>query len=377
MKGWKHITYEQRKIINSCLSKNFKLCEIAELLQMDPTSISKEIKRNRILTYKTNHIENKMCRKVLKYPFVCNGCPFRYTTCEMSKYRYEATAADSKAKSILKEKRRGLNVDEETFKRIDELLVIGHKNKESIYQTVAAHKDEISLSVPTIYRYISAGIMTIKKIDLPYAVTYKKRKKSIKEYAYKNNNIDRNDRNYVNFLVYKRKHPGEFITEMDFLGAIKSDKKSILVITIRELHFPILYIIENKNQDKIKDFFDMLEKKLGDSFSTVFPCILTDRDPCFANYQKIEMSCFDDSVFRTRLFFCDAFTSSQKSSVENINHQLRKYFPKGESIDNFTQKEIKEINLLILNSCLASLGGSAPKEAFIAVFGKTIFEKLF
>ena len=47
MKG-EHLIFDQRKIINSCLSQNKKLCEIAVLLDMDPTSVSKEIKRNRI-----------------------------------------------------------------------------------------------------------------------------------------------------------------------------------------------------------------------------------------------------------------------------------------------------------------------------------------
>ena len=47
MKG-EHLNFDQRKIINSCFSQNKKLCEIAALLDMDPTSVSKEIKRNRI-----------------------------------------------------------------------------------------------------------------------------------------------------------------------------------------------------------------------------------------------------------------------------------------------------------------------------------------
>ena len=47
MKDWKHLTLEQRKVISNGISHNYKLKEIAETLGFDPTSISKEVKRNR------------------------------------------------------------------------------------------------------------------------------------------------------------------------------------------------------------------------------------------------------------------------------------------------------------------------------------------
>ena len=48
MKEWKHLTFEQRKTISSGISHKYKLKEIGESLLVDPTSISKEVKRNRI-----------------------------------------------------------------------------------------------------------------------------------------------------------------------------------------------------------------------------------------------------------------------------------------------------------------------------------------
>jgi len=46
---WKHFNHDQRKLISSMLSKKTKYVEIAQLLAVDPTSTSKEIKRNRTL----------------------------------------------------------------------------------------------------------------------------------------------------------------------------------------------------------------------------------------------------------------------------------------------------------------------------------------
>ena len=48
MKKWKHLNFEQRKTITSGIAHNYKLKDIADLIHFDPTSISKEVKRNRI-----------------------------------------------------------------------------------------------------------------------------------------------------------------------------------------------------------------------------------------------------------------------------------------------------------------------------------------
>ena len=48
MKDQKHLTFEQRKTISSGISHERKLKDIGESLLVDPTSVSKEMKRNRI-----------------------------------------------------------------------------------------------------------------------------------------------------------------------------------------------------------------------------------------------------------------------------------------------------------------------------------------
>ena len=55
--NWKHINFEQRKTISSSIKHNFKLIQIAKLLDLDPTSISKEVKRNDMKDFK-NYIES-------------------------------------------------------------------------------------------------------------------------------------------------------------------------------------------------------------------------------------------------------------------------------------------------------------------------------
>jgi IS30 family transposase len=214
-------------------------------------------------------------------------------------------------------------------------------------------------------------------MDLPYAVKYKKRKHN-KKYDYsKNKKIDRAGHTYLDYLAYIHKNPGIYVWQLDFLGAIKADNNNILSFILPNLQFILLAIINNPNSKKIVELFDKLEEKIGtQNFIDLIPVILTDRDPSFTDIEGI---CFSKITGeeRCKLFFCDPYVSNQKPNVENINKQLRLFFPKKSSVDKYTKADIKQINYTLLNKPLKSLDSYTPKDAFISVFGEDLFNKLF
>ena len=110
MKQWKHLILEQRKVISSGIAHEYKLKDIAESLQFDPTSISKEVKRNRI---KTSIGLKNDCKKTKRWPYVCTGCKNRYSNCPFTKYKYDATTAQRNADTNLVNSRRGIDIDDE------------------------------------------------------------------------------------------------------------------------------------------------------------------------------------------------------------------------------------------------------------------------
>ena len=376
MKTWKHLTFEQRKVISNGISHNYKLKEIAETLGFDPTSISKEVKRNRESTSIGTNITN--CKKSNRWPFVCTGCNKKYNNqCFFTKYKYDAKKAQNKADINLITSRKGIDVDSDEFQKLDKIIKDGIDNKKSIYQITIENKNSINKSVTTLYRYVNKGYLTTTRMDLPYAVTYKKRKHN-KKYEYsENKEIDRTGHTYIDYLAYIHKHPGIYVWQLDFLGAIKTDNKNILTFILPNLQFTLLDIINKPDSTKIVEFFDNLEEKIGiEAFKELIPVILTDRDPNFADIDGI---CFSKMTGeeRCKLFFCDPYVSNQKPNVENMNKQIRLFFPKGKSVDNYLKSDIKNINKTILNKPLRSLDGSTPKEAFINVFDENIFDKLF
>ena len=374
MKNWKHITLEQRKAISSGISHEKKLKEIGENLGIDPTSISKEVKRNRIET--SIGLKNN-CKRAKRWPYVCTGCRKLYGNCPFTKYKYDVTKAQEKANTNLVNSRRGIDINKEEFKELDSIIKNGVDDNKSIYQIKIENSDKIDKSISTLYGYINKGYLTTKRIDLPYAVTYKKRKHNKKYEYFLNNKIDRTSHTYLDYLSYIHIHPGIYVWQLDFLGTIKSDSNSILTFILPILQFTLLDIIKNPNSDKVVEFFDKLEEQIGiDAFKQLIPVILTDRDPCFSDIEGI---CFSKITGeeRCKLFFCDPYVSNQKPNVENMNKQIRLFFPKGKSVDKYTKNDIKTINKTILNKPLRSLDGNTPKDAFIKIFDEDIFNKLF
>ena len=376
MKKWKHITFEQRKTISSGIAHNMKVKNIAELISVDPTGISREVKRNRSIVEPIKQ-NNNCCPKLQRWPYVCTNCKNRYKECPFNKFIYNAKNAQDFADYNLKSSRRGLDITSDEFKTLDTIIKNGIDNNKSIYQIKIENNEKIDKSITTLYRYINKGYLTTKRIDLPYAVKYKKRKHN-KKYEYsENNKIDRTNHTYLDYLAFIHKNPGIYVWQLDFLGAIKTDNNNILTLIQSNIQFTLLDIISNPNSNKVVEFFDKLEEKIGtDNFKNLIPVILTDRDPCFSDIDGI---CFSKITGeeRCKLFFCDPYVSNQKPNVENMNKQLRLFFPKGKSVDKYSKNDIKQINYTLLNKPLKSLDSNTPKDAFIKVFDEDLFNKLF
>lgn len=375
MKKWKHINYEQRKTISSGIAHNMKVKNLGELLEFDPTAISREVKRNKTIVEPIKNVTDT-CPRLKRWPYVCTNCKKRYQDCPFNKFIYNAKIAQNNADYNLSISRKGIDITDDDFKKLDNIIKVGVDNNKSIYQIKIENKDFINKSITTLYRYINKGYLTTSRLDLPYAVKYKKRKHN-KKYEYSNNSIDRSNHTYLDYLAFIHINPGIYVWQLDFLGSIKTDSKNILSFILPNLQFTLLDIINNPDSKKVVEFFDTLEEKIGtQAFIELIPAILTDRDPCMSDIEGI---CFSKITGeeRCKLFFCDPYVSNQKPNVENINKQLRLFFPKKSSVDKYTKQDIKQINNTLLNKPLKSLDSYTPKEAFIKVFGEDLFNKLF
>ena len=94
--------------IQECLYKGMTFKAIAKRIGKDPTTVSKEVKLHG-QTYTSGHTHTQeTCPKLLKAPFVCNGCEKQSrSACTYPRRKYSAKAAQMEYELTLRESREG------------------------------------------------------------------------------------------------------------------------------------------------------------------------------------------------------------------------------------------------------------------------------
>ena len=104
----KHLTLSDRNDIQLGLERGETFKAIGQSILKDPTTVSKEVKRNRQVREST--CDNLPCPLLDKAPFVCNGCPKRRQNCGYKKILYLAKQAQKQYEQTLVEVKELLSI---------------------------------------------------------------------------------------------------------------------------------------------------------------------------------------------------------------------------------------------------------------------------
>ena len=395
----KHLTLDSRVFIEKCLDQDMPMKDIAKPLCKDPSTISKEIKKhrtfhphndlgikgpiNRCINRKDCSLHkicpntslckgrcascrkissNKVCKsfvpdtckRLLRAPFVCNGCPSK-TGCRKDKFYYKATTANRDYRTILVESREGINTTEADLKILDEIVSPLINQGQSPAMILMNHP-ELNVSEKTIYNYIERGYMSVINLDLHRKVKYKLRQ------CHKSEINDKGifeGRTYKDFNELLKIHPDIPVVEMDTVVGCEGSKKVFLTMYFRTCKCLLIFLMPDKSAASVKAVFDRLEKKLGTfTFCSLFQCIITDRGTEFSDPDALETG--QDNIIRTSIYYCDPMCAWQKPGVEKSHEYIRYILPKGSSFDNLTQWDVDKIMNHINSSARASLNGLPP-----------------
>lgn len=409
----KQFDISKRKILFNALVEEKTATEIATLLGVNKTTISREVYKYRYLSFKgddnpsicstcryslTCVLKHKCgymlcsskcvgckslktcdrykeieCNKLNRFPFICLNCPY-IDTCKRNHYSYDPIIANQNALEIRSSSRTGINMSEEQYRAFDKTILEGNRQGQSLYHI--QRSNDLGRSLKSIYNYSHKGQISVRPIDLPRMVTLKERKtKTPSQYEYnENKEIDRSHHMYSDWLIYQAKKRIIVYWEMDFLGAPHKSEQMIMVLIIPQFQFVYLIPFNNPKQQDVLDSFNNLDNKLGDDFEKLFEAIITDRDPRFNSFREIEAR--DDGTIRTRIFFCNPGASNEKPFVENVNQQLRTIFPKGFILSDITLEQCNEISSNFNSRYLNSIDGKRPVDLFIEYFGEKLLHKL-
>lgn len=311
-----HISKTERQEIYLLLKKKYSIRDIAKMLGRDPSTISREIKRN----------------------LVCN----------------EYNPKKAQHKSYVRKK-----YCKTTFKKIcenkklEDYIIHKIKNEKWSPEQVAGRWNEenenTKISHITIYRYIYScygcdlSIYLYSKRDRQKKRKYKVGKKEIIK-----NRIWIDDRPKE---INERVNIGDF--EGDTIYSKKEDKTSILTLVDRKSRFLVARKIKNRKPKRITRKIKEISKKIK------FNSITFDNGIEFKEHEKLP---FDT-------YFCHPYSSWEKGQIEYANRLIRRFIPKKSLLKNYSAKFILNIVEMINNTPRKCLNFKTPKEVF---FGQNL-----
>ena len=394
----KHLTLDNRVDIEKALDQSDSICSIARKTEKTTSTISREIKRNRLpqphntfneplnkcafrTRCKRRNIcdpDTKICKRQCsscgrcnsrcrdfvpfshhclltdKAPFVCNGCPSRFK-CRLDKFYYRASYAQRRYSTKLKESREGINISESELANLDAVVSPLIMQGQSPYMILKNHP-EITQSEKTIYNYIDAGALSVKNLDLQKKVVYKPR------HVHKSEISDPGifaGRTYTDYLQLLRDYPETKVSEMDTVVGCEGSRKVLLTLHFCSCDFMHAFLLNTKEAKMVTSVFDQMEKAVTTLvFCQFLPVILTDRGGEFSNPEALERG--DKDLIRTSIYYCDPMCSWQKPHCEKNHEYIRKICPKGTSFDHMTQRDVTLMMSHINSSPRESLCGVTP-----------------
>lgn len=400
--NFKHLTLSDRAKIEVMIEKGCNFSQIARELNKDSSTISKEIRRHRIVvphyrdeksrkrsecalldncqkqhlcgntscTSRCSKCRSKrcsmycqdflprQCELLKKPPYVCNKCP-KLRTCTHDFYFYRAKYADDSYQKIKSSSRTGINQSPESLEQLDRLISPLIKQGQPLSHIYLTHQDEINCSQRTLYNYIDQHYFSVINLDLPRKVSYKPRKQNKKETEIPGYRMNRT---YECFEKHLQEHPDASIVEMDVVeGSGGKEDQVLLTLFFRNCSLMLLFLMEADRQECVKEVFDYLYEQLGaELYGRLFPIILTDNGSSFKNPDIFERQ--HDSDKHTLIFYCNPMSSWQKGRIEKNHEFIRYVLPKGRSFADLTPDKVTLLTNHINSIARASLNGHTPFE---------------
>jgi Transposase and inactivated derivatives, IS30 family len=317
MRTFKHLTWDDRIVIESYLRIGMKQREIARIIGVHESTVSREIRRGKYL--------------------------HRNSSTWLDEERYSPDIAFGKYLVNIKNKGPNLKIGSNLrlAKYIEQKIIKDKYSPETVMEELKRgnNKFGMTLSKATIYSYIDKGVF-LKLSNEHLQLRQKKR------------NYEKIERQRANacrgisiekrpLIVSEREDFGHW--EMDtVMGKQGRSKCSLLVFTERKTRCEIIVKLPNHTATEVVKALNRLERHWGKNFKKIFKTITVDNGTEFSFYEKMKKSILYKG-FRTEIYYCHAYSSWERGSNENANRLIRRHIPKGTNFDKISAREIKKI----------------------------------
>ncbi len=325
MKKFKHLSLVEREILYGGLSQGLSLREIGKRLKRDHTSLSDELKRN--IKYGRCYFGNK------------------YLPCKAQ------ALADKRA---LKQRQKAPLKNPEVFLYVRKKLRSGLSPEQIAGRLLIDHPYQY-IDDETIYRYIYSKGGRCYKLWQYLKMARKKRMKKEGRHIRRDGkipgsiSIDLRPKE-----VDLRNTLGHWETD-NVIG--KQTDRTALSVTVERLS-RVTIITKLKNRSAAVKTAAIVNR-LGKLPTQTRLTITADNGKENSYHKQLT------AALGTDVFFCHAYHSWEKGTVENTNGRIRRYIPKGVSIDLITDKKIRAIERKLNMTPRKCLGYLTPDETMI------------
>lgn len=369
----KHLTMEDRVTIEVLVGTGLSFSAIARRIGKDRTTVAKEVRARR---YRVG-TGREPCPRLLKPPYVCNGCPER-ARCGLGRLVYTSGVADNEYRKTLSASRAHLRITEEQAARINaEVAPLMIERHHSVNQVYINHPECLPFSKSTFYRYIDCRILAVRNIDLPRKLRYKPGPAARREEREARNPAIRVGRFHRDFEDWLEENPELEVVEMDTVVGIQGGKggKCLLTMLWRRTSLMKVILLPYRKARYVTEAFVWLREALGEAFGEVFPAILTDNGSEFSDPESIEVSHLTGRK-ETSVFYCDPNCSWQKGKLERNHEYIRYILPRGTSFAGLTQRDCDLIADHINSVPRVALCNRTPYEAGLFYLGEEKMDRL-
>ncbi len=335
----KHMALDDRIEIQECLSKGMTFKAIGERIGKNQTTISREVKIH-MEAYTNSFVRtDEVCPKLLKAPFVCNGCEKKSrSSCPYRRQLYTAKKAQAEYDTVLVESRTGIPLNKESFYETERIISEAVQNGQHIYHIIQSNN--LPISTATVYRHIQKRYYSITPMDLPRAVKFKPRNSKESDYVPK---WAREGRTFDDFLAFVEDNSDLPLVQLDtVIGRIGG--KVIMTVHFVNSDFMIGLLLENKTAAEAANKIQALKaelKSLGFNFGDIVPLLLTDNGGEFSIVSAFENDAEGNA--ESNMFFCEPCSPHEKAEIEKNHTLFRDIVKTGTSFDDFTQETVNLI----------------------------------
>ncbi len=324
MKKYNQLNLPQRYQIQALLKKGSRKTEIAEILEVHPVTIYRELKRNTALRGRTagEYVASNAQRRTDK--------------------RHE-----SKAKRVL--------LTASLKERIAGLLRYPKWSPELISRRLSL-EGEACVSHETIYQWIWGMKKSKKRVDSEYSELYKNLRHGSRRQK-RGNTKDK--RGAIKGRIGIEHRPS-VVEQRERIGDIEVDlmmgsdhKSALLVMTDRAT---LLTMLEKLSGKEAAEVYAKMEKRLTNFSSSWIKTLTFDNGKEFAQHQKI------GRLLGAKTYFTRPYTSQDKGTVENRIGVIRRFFPKKTDLRKISTKRIKEVERLLNYRPIRKFNYKTPME---------------